>query len=199
MRHGGGAPKAALHPTALALATGSALSSCSISAKRHRLRTLGRTQRREALGRSGRPSQCARPTRRPHRARGQFQHGEAAVERRRPWVTAVRDCAVGRDEYGAARFHRFRRQRHKRLPLSPHRSPRERRGLPPPTPPLGTTIAALGKEIRYLAMRLFLWGLMTLDHEVWCRTFKVSPRPLGAVGFWRPVRLFRVLPPARKR
>src|SRR5258706_5753924 len=31
-------------------------------------------------------------------ARGQFEHGEAAVEWRRPWVAAFGDCAIGRDE-----------------------------------------------------------------------------------------------------
>src|SRR5258706_15057290 len=37
-------------------------------------------------------------------ARGQFEHGETAVEWRRPWVAAFGDCAIRRDECGRPRF-----------------------------------------------------------------------------------------------
>ena len=81
-------------------------------------------------------------------ARRQFEHGEAAVERRSPRVATLGDCAVGRDERG----------RHVFIDAAAFASSITACASRPTAShsPSGTTIAALGKEMRYLDMVFFL-------------------------------------------
>jgi hypothetical protein len=89
-------------------------------------------------------------------ARGQFEHREAAIERRRPRVSACGERAIGRDEHRRDRFVDTAAEDiyaggfcfvDYRVCVATNRLPFA----------IGfTTIAALGNEIRYFAIELFL-------------------------------------------
>ena len=93
-------------------------------------------------------------------ARRQFEHGEPTVERRCPRIATRSDRAIGRDQHG---WHGFADTAAEdvnagSLGLLDH-------GVRVVTTasrsPSGTTIAALGNEIRYMDIELAPWALTT--------------------------------------